>query len=60
MSNVTNVEVELNTDESELMSAASRPATTSPRSPMGSSVAMSVGSAWSGVSSCSWPCCASA
>ena len=51
MSKVTSVEQELKTDDSELISAASSPATTSPRRPAGSSAVTSVGSAWSGSAS---------
>ena len=49
MSRVNRVEQELKTDDSELISAASSPATTSPRMPSGSSAPMRTGSAWSGL-----------
>ena len=49
------VEAELNTDDSELIRAASRPAATRPFNPVGSSAPIMAGSAWSGSSSCSAP-----
>ena len=60
MSQVNSVEHELNTDDRELMSAASRPATTRPLKPTGSRVPINVGNAASVCSSSSMPFCDSA
>ena len=57
MSQVTTVEQELKTEDSELIKAARNPATTRPRSPGGNSSRISVGSAASGSLSSIRPVC---
>jgi hypothetical protein len=54
------VEHELKTPASELISAASRPATTRPRTPTGSSTRIISGSAWSARASSRRPVATSA
>ena len=55
MSLVNKVEQELNTDASELIKAASRPAATSPLNPAGSTCIIKAGNAWSAASHSSSP-----